>query len=91
MAGCCSSSAKDASRSDSSGDPVGDMKAKANDRALAKLGVRSLNLGSLPIGAKLVNLPNQVFCLLRINNEKYCWDVVLCYCLLYLLSSWVLR
>lgn len=36
------------------------MRARANDRALKNLGVRELNLGSLPDGAKIVNLPNQV-------------------------------
>lgn len=60
MSGCGASLAKEPSSPDSSRDPVANMKAKANDRALVKLGVRSLNLGSLPIGAKLVNLPNQV-------------------------------
>lgn len=38
------------------------MRARANDRALKNLGVRELNLGSLPEGAKIVNLPNQVRC-----------------------------
>lgn len=36
------------------------MRTRANDRALKNLGVRELNLGSLPKGAKIVNLPNQV-------------------------------
>ena len=36
------------------------MRARANDRALKTLGVRELNLGSLPEGIKIVNLPNQV-------------------------------
>jgi len=36
------------------------MRAMANDRALKNLGVRELNLGSLPAGVKIVNLPNQV-------------------------------
>eukprot|EP00752_Nemacystus_decipiens_P003385 g3132.t1 len=36
------------------------MRARANDRALKNLGVRELNLGSLPEGVKIVNLPNQV-------------------------------
>ncbi|CAN0292013.1 unnamed protein product, partial [Ectocarpus sp. 12 AP-2014] len=36
------------------------MRAMANDRALKHLGHRELNLGSLPPGAKIVNLPNQV-------------------------------
>lgn len=38
------------------------MRARANDRALKNLGVREMNLGSLPEGAKIVNLPNQVRC-----------------------------
>ena len=37
-----------------------DMRSMANDRALKNLGVRELNLGALPAGAKIVNLPNQV-------------------------------
>ena len=37
-----------------------DMRGLANDRALKNLGVRELNLGFLPQGAKIVNLPNQV-------------------------------
>lgn len=36
------------------------MRALANERALKNLGVRELNLGSLPDGVKIVNLPNQV-------------------------------
>ncbi|CAM9467343.1 unnamed protein product [Scytosiphon promiscuus] len=36
------------------------MRALANDRALKNLGVRELNLGNLPEGVKIVNLPNQV-------------------------------
>ncbi len=36
------------------------MRARANDRALKNLGVRELNLGSLPEGVKIVNLPNPV-------------------------------
>lgn len=68
LSGCGASLAKEPSSPDSSRDPVANMKAKANDRALVKLGVRSLNLGSLPIGAKLVNLPNQVYCLLELKS-----------------------
>lgn len=37
------------------------MRARANDRAHKNLGARELNLGSLPEGAKIVNLPNQVW------------------------------
>lgn len=37
-----------------------DIKAAANDRALKTLGVRELNLGHLPLGAEIINLPDQV-------------------------------
>ncbi|CAM9939264.1 unnamed protein product [Ascophyllum nodosum] len=36
------------------------MRSKANERALRYLGVKELNIGHLPEGAEIVNLPNQV-------------------------------
>lgn len=51
-----------------------DMRGLANDRALKNLGVRELNLGFLPEGAKIVNLPNQVS--YHIKTARFGWRLV---------------